>query len=89
MTKKPVISNRERYTQEYDELIIRRKTWAFKAMGYLQSLVHMDQRHFGESTKIRIKSIVMEYNKVSEELDHIGSLLDLIDHNESSDFGEW
>jgi len=88
MSKKP-ISNRNRYNQEYDELIIRRKTLAFKAVGFLQALVKMDERTFGEATRLRMISIVQEYNKVDEEIDHLSALLDLIDYDDGTDSGEW
>lgn len=81
-------TNRNQYKKEYDELIIRRKAIAFKAIGFLQALVKMDD-NIGPATRIHMASIVSEYNKIDQEIDHISSLLDLIDHNENTDFGEW
>ena len=89
LTKQPMPeSNRNQYRKEYDELIIRRKAIAFKAVGFLQALVKMDD-NLGPATRKFMASIVDEYNKIDQEIDHISSLLDLIDHNENTDFGEW
>jgi hypothetical protein len=81
-------SNRVQYRKEYDDLIVRRKAVAFKAIGFLQALVKMDDS-MGPATRKFMASIVDEYNKIDQEIDHLSSLLDLIDHNENTDFGEW
>jgi len=81
-------SNRVQYRKEYDDLIVRRKAVAFKAIGFLQALVKMDDS-MGPATRKFMASIVDEYNKIDQEIDHLSSLLDLIDHNENTDLGEW
>lgn len=83
------MSNRNQYKKEYEELLVRRKTLAFKAMGFLQSLVKMNEQTFGPATKKYMNQIVHEYNKIDQEVDHIGSLLDLMDNDANTDYGEW
>lgn len=82
-------SNRNQYKKEYDQLLLKRKTLAFKAMGFLQALAKMNESTFGPAMKRHMHQIVNEYNTTDQELDHLGSLLDLMDNDDNTDYGEW
>lgn len=84
-----VTSARTRYRQEYSRLINERKTLAFQAMGFISAVVQMNKSDISGSTYDRMRSLVLAYDKINEEISHIESLLELIDYNDSEDDGTW
>lgn len=85
MSQQP--SPRQKYKQEYSRLVDFRKTLAFKAMGTLSAIVSMNMTKVEGITFSKMKELVLQYDKVNEEIKHIELLLDLMDHADSSDEG--
>lgn len=80
---------RQKYKQEYTKLIEHRKTLAFRSMGILSAIVAMGTEKIEGTTFLNIKNLVLDYNKTTEELQHIELLLDLMDHDDSSGEGNF
>lgn len=80
-------SLRQKYRDEYSKLVDHRKTLAFKAMGTLSALVAMDMTSIEGVTFTKMKQLVHDYDKTTEEIQHIWVLLELMDHADSSDEG--
>jgi hypothetical protein len=86
MVNKPP-SLRQKYRDEYSKLVEHRKTLAFKAMGTLSALVAMDMTSIEGVTFAKMRQLVNDYDKATEEMQHIWVLLELMDHADSSDEG--
>lgn len=80
-------SPRQKYKQEYTRLIDYRKTLAFKAMGTLSAIVAMKAETIQGVTFSTIKNLVQDFDKTTQEIQHIELLLDLMDHDDSSGEG--
>jgi hypothetical protein len=80
---------RQKYTREYNDLVDHRQTLAFKAMGTLSALVAMDVKSIEGDTFTKMKQLVHQYDKATQDIEHIWLLLELMDHDDSSGEGSY
>jgi 2-oxo-4-hydroxy-4-carboxy--5-ureidoimidazoline (OHCU) decarboxylase len=80
---------RQRYKQEYTKLVEERRCLAFKGMGFISAVVQMNKNDITGGTFQRMQSLAQEFDKLTEEIAHIESLLDLIDYDDSNDDSDW
>ena len=82
-------SPRQKYRAEYKTLLELQRTIAFRSAGFVSAIAAMNSTELGPATLQEIKKLADEYEKVSEEIKHIQSLLDLMDNDEATDPEIW
>ncbi len=82
-------SPRQKYRAEYKTLLELQRTIAFRSAGFISAIAAMNSTELGPATLQEIKKLADEYEKVSEEIKHIQSLLDLMDNDEATDPEIW
>ena len=82
-------SPRQKYRAEYKTLLELQRTIAFRSAGFVSAIAAMNSTTLGPATLQEIKKLADEYEKVTEEIKHIQSLLDLMDNDEATDPEIW
>lgn len=82
-------SPRQKYKAEYQSLIEQQRTIAFRSAGFVCAMSSINATQLGDQSFAQMKALAEEYEKVSEQIKHIQTLLDLMDHNDGTDHGEW
>ena len=82
-------SPRQKYRAEYKTLLELQRTIAFRSAGFVSAIAAMNSTELGPATLQEIKKLADEYEKVSEEIKHLQSLLDLMDNDEATDPEIW
>ena len=82
-------SPRQKYRAEYKTLLELQRTIAFRSAGFISAIASMNTPQLGPATLEEIKKLANEYDKVTEEIKHIQSLLDLMDNDEATDPEIW
>ena len=82
-------SPRQKYRAEYKTLLELQRTIAFRSAGFVSAIAAMNTPQLGPATLQEIKKLANEYDKVTEEIKHIQSLLDLMDNDEATDPEIW
>lgn len=84
-----MVSPRQKYKAEYQSLIEQQRTIAFKSAGFVCAMASINATQLGPQSFAQMKKLAEAYEKVAEEIKHIQTLLDLMDHNDGTDHGEW
>ena len=82
-------SNRQKYKAEYNSLLELQRTIAYRSVGFVCAMASINQSQLGPNAFKQMCTIANDFEKVSEEIKHLETLLDLIDNNDGTDHGEW
>jgi len=82
-------SPRQKYQAEYRTLIELQRTIAFRCAGFVCAMSSMNAKELGSSSFKQLKTLASDYEKVTEEIKHIQTLLDLMDNDEATDPEVW